>query len=55
MWGLAFSLPPGFARREHVPIYCSAHGKALLADLADLKAILGDKPLKAYTKKRSPR
>ncbi len=38
---------------EHVPIYCSAHGKALLADFeeADLKAIFGDKPLKAYTKK----
>jgi DNA-binding IclR family transcriptional regulator len=38
---------------EHVPIYCSAHGKALLADLeeAELKAFLGDKPLKVYTKK----
>lgn len=38
---------------EHVPLYCSAHGKALLADFAekDLKAFFGDKPLKAYTKK----
>ncbi len=38
---------------EHVPIYCSAHGKALLADFAeaDLKALFGDKPLKVYTKK----
>jgi DNA-binding IclR family transcriptional regulator len=38
---------------EHVPIYCSAHGKALLADFeeAGLKAFLGDKPLKVYTKK----
>jgi DNA-binding IclR family transcriptional regulator len=37
---------------EHVPIYCSAHGKALLADFAEahLKAIFGDKPLKSYTK-----
>jgi IclR family acetate operon transcriptional repressor len=38
---------------EHVPIYCSAHGKALLADHSegDLKSLFGDKPLKAYTKK----
>jgi IclR family acetate operon transcriptional repressor len=38
---------------EHVPTYCSAHGKALLADFeeADLRAFLGDKPLKVYTKK----
>ena len=38
---------------EHVPIYCSAHGKALLADFAepDLKAFVGDKPLKSYTRK----
>src|SRR5229473_3926226 len=38
---------------EHVPIYCSAHGKALLADFAEanLKAIFGETPLKAYTKK----
>jgi IclR family acetate operon transcriptional repressor len=38
---------------EHVPIYCSAHGKALLADFqeVDLKALFGEKPLKAYTKK----
>src|SRR5258706_4970296 len=38
---------------EHVPIYCSAHGKALLADFAEvnLRVIFGDKSLKAYTKK----
>ena len=38
---------------EHVPIYCSAHGKALLADFreTDLKVFFGDKPLKAYTKR----
>jgi DNA-binding IclR family transcriptional regulator len=38
---------------EHVPTYCSAHGKALLADFgeSDLKAFFGDKPLKPYTKK----
>src|SRR5258708_7390203 len=38
---------------EHVPIYCSAHGKALLVDFEEssLRAFLGDKPLKAYTKK----
>src|SRR5260221_8389647 len=38
---------------EHVPIYCSAHGKALLADFEEtgLRAFLGDKPLKAHTKK----
>src|SRR5882724_2554067 len=38
---------------EHVPLYCSAHGKALLADFTekDLKAFFGDKPLKPYTKK----
>src|SRR5260370_42586830 len=38
---------------EHVPIYCSAHGKALLADFTepDLKAFVGDKPLKSYTRK----
>jgi IclR family acetate operon transcriptional repressor len=38
---------------EHVPIYCSTHGKALPADFAEanLKAIFGDKPLKSYTKK----
>jgi DNA-binding IclR family transcriptional regulator len=37
---------------EHAPVYCSAHGKALLADFteADLKALFGDKPLKAFTK-----
>jgi IclR family acetate operon transcriptional repressor len=37
---------------EHVPIYCSAHGKALLADFteADLKLLLGGKPLKAFTR-----
>src|SRR5260370_13441409 len=38
---------------EHVPLYCSAHGRALLADFTetDLKAFVGDKLLKAYTKK----
>ena len=38
---------------EHVPIYCSAHGKALLADFGEneLKSYFGDKPLKAYTRK----
>jgi IclR family acetate operon transcriptional repressor len=37
---------------ELVPLYCTAHGKALLADLdrADLKALFGTSPLKAYTK-----
>jgi IclR family acetate operon transcriptional repressor len=37
---------------EHVPLYCSAHGKALLADFSesDLKALFGGKPLKSYTK-----
>jgi IclR family acetate operon transcriptional repressor len=37
---------------EHVPLYCSAHGKALLADFSesDLKALFGAKPLKPYTK-----
>ena len=38
---------------EHVPIYCSAHGKALLADFSesDLRTLFGNKPLKFYTKK----
>jgi len=38
---------------EHVPTYCSAHGKALLADFTenDLKKLFGDKPLKPHTKK----
>jgi len=36
---------------ESVPLYCTAHGKALLADCraADLKSILGVRPLTAYT------
>ena len=38
---------------EHVPIYCSAHGKALIADFgeSDLKAFIGNKSLKSYTRK----
>jgi IclR family acetate operon transcriptional repressor len=38
---------------EHVPIYCSAHGKALLADFAetDLRALFGHKPLKVHTRR----
>jgi IclR family acetate operon transcriptional repressor len=34
-----------------MPLYCTAHGKALLADygLAELKALFGSTPLKAYT------
>lgn len=37
---------------ELVPLYCTAHGKALLVDLtkSDLKALFGSSPLKAYTK-----
>jgi IclR family acetate operon transcriptional repressor len=37
---------------ELVPLYCTSHGKALLSDFteSDLKALLGGKPLKAYTK-----
>jgi IclR family acetate operon transcriptional repressor len=37
---------------EFVPLYCTAHGKALLAgmDLDALKAVLGRAPLHAYTK-----
>jgi IclR family acetate operon transcriptional repressor len=37
---------------EFVPLYCTAHGKALLADmdLAELKAVLGRAPLHAYSK-----
>jgi IclR family transcriptional regulator, acetate operon repressor len=36
---------------EFVPLYCTAHGKALLADfdLAELKALFGSKPLQVYT------
>lgn len=38
---------------EFMPLYCTAHGKALIADLgaADLRAILGDAPLQTYTKR----
>ncbi len=38
---------------EFVPLHCTAHGKALLADLmlADLKGILGDAPLRPYSKR----
>jgi DNA-binding IclR family transcriptional regulator len=37
---------------EMVPLYCTAHGKALLADLEhkDLAALFGSGPLKTYTK-----
>lgn len=37
---------------ELVPLYCTAHGKALLADCdkADLKAIFGSDKLQTYTK-----
>jgi IclR family acetate operon transcriptional repressor len=37
---------------EFVPLYCTSHGKALLADFEeeDLAGILGGKPLKSYTK-----
>lgn len=36
---------------ESVPLYCTAHGKALLADCraADLKAIFGSRTLTGYT------
>jgi IclR family acetate operon transcriptional repressor len=36
---------------EFVPLYCTAHGKALLADceLPELKAIFGTQPLESYT------
>jgi IclR family transcriptional regulator, acetate operon repressor len=36
---------------EMVPLYCTAHGKALLADhnAEQLRALLGKRPLKAYT------
>ena len=36
---------------ESVPLYCTAHGKALLADCAasDLKSIFGSKDLDGYT------
>jgi DNA-binding IclR family transcriptional regulator len=38
---------------EFVPLHCTAHGKALLADmtLADLAHILGDDPLRPNTRK----
>ena len=37
---------------ELIPLYCTAHGKALLADCnnADLKAIFGSEKLRSYTK-----
>src|SRR5579872_3204486 len=37
---------------ELVPLYCTSHGKALLTDFNEqgLKALFGDKPLKAWTK-----
>ena len=37
---------------EMVPLYCTAHGKALLADfdLAELRAVFGSGPLRNYTK-----
>ena len=37
---------------EMVPLYCTAHGKALLADLElpELKSLLGSAPLKGYTR-----
>ena len=37
--------------REFVPLYCTAHGKALLADLdlEGLKTIFGRAPLHAYS------
>jgi DNA-binding IclR family transcriptional regulator len=37
---------------ELIPLYCTAHGKALLADCdsADLKAIFGSEKLQIYTK-----
>jgi DNA-binding IclR family transcriptional regulator len=37
---------------EYVPLYCTAHGKALLADmeLPELEALFGKAPLHAYTK-----
>lgn len=37
---------------ELIPLYCTAHGKALLADCdkADLKAIFGSEKLQSYTK-----
>jgi DNA-binding IclR family transcriptional regulator len=37
---------------ELVPLYCTSHGKALLADFdeAALKGLFGEKPLKAWTK-----
>ncbi len=38
---------------ELVPLYCTSHGKALLADFGEhgLTVLMGAKPLKAFTKK----
>jgi len=38
---------------EFMPLYCTAHGKALLADFgaAELKALFGSTPLQAYTER----
>jgi DNA-binding IclR family transcriptional regulator len=38
---------------ELVPLYCTAHGKALLADFTrtDLEALFGTKSVRAYTKR----
>lgn len=38
---------------ELMPLYCTAHGKALLADFtaSELKALFGSTPLQAYTKR----
>ena len=38
---------------ELIPLYCTAHGKALIADLdkADLKALFGQTALRSYTKR----
>ena len=37
---------------ERVPLHCTAHGKALLADLgkSELQALFGSKPLETYTR-----
>src|SRR5262249_41931322 len=41
-----------WANGESVPLYCTAHGKALLADLDQkgLAGLFGNGPLKQYTK-----
>ncbi|MPY89164.1 MAG: helix-turn-helix domain-containing protein [Luteitalea sp.] len=38
---------------DFMPLYCTAHGKALIADLevAELTALFGDAPLQAHTKR----